>query len=67
VSYWLGDVPYKRVCDSLLLTVEYMYSVSSEAPPGSPGMPALLDAPTPQWEDISDAGLEMMYNLLFGN
>jgi len=43
-----------------------MCSVADEAMPGSPGMQALLDAPTPQWEGISDTSLELLSDLHFG-
>jgi len=43
-----------------------MYSVAGEAAPVFPGVQALLDTPTPQWEDILDAGLEMLSDLHFG-
>jgi len=39
---------------------ESIYSVAGGAVPESPGIQALLDTSTTQWNDISDAGLDML-------
>jgi len=51
--------------NSITATVLSTCSVAGVAVPGSPWIQALLDALTLQWEDISNAGLELLSDLHF--